>query len=167
MIKLSSQEYKLKGVTKDFFWRELDDITAGQWMNPEYGYTTQYYPNFENIFAGRKTKDKFSIYLYRPITKGFRTEILSKGVVSENKDGIQIKCKFEMPFWSILVFSIMSFLIFTPLYITSIFGGIIIFLFGIGIYVAIVYSNHRSIKMEIKKQFEIIEIKTEAKTHSV
>ncbi|HYQ58463.1 MAG TPA: hypothetical protein VEP89_14075 [Draconibacterium sp.] len=157
MIKLSSCEYTLKGVTKEHFWKELDSITVGQNMNPEFGYTTQYFAKFDNIFAGRKTKDNFSIYLYRPIFKGFRTEILSKGQLFEDKDGIRISCSFEIPFWSTLVFLVMSFILFTPVLLRSFTGGMIFALIGIGIYSAIVQSNHNSIKKEVKKQFERIE----------
>ncbi|MBU2062517.1 MAG: hypothetical protein KKH44_11800, partial [Bacteroidetes bacterium] len=153
MIKISDKEYYLTGVSEVFFWDELDRITAGQATNPEFSYSTQYYANFENIFGGRKVGNKFSVYLYRPITRAFRTEILSKGIVTKIENGIKITCTYEIPFWSLLMFVLIGFLIFTPVFLLSITSGLIFGFIGVCIYSMIIYSNHSNIKEEIKKQF--------------
>lgn len=160
MIKLSDKEYYLNGVSEEFFWDELDGITAGQATNPEFSYTTQYYAKFENIFGGRKVGNTFSVYLYRPITHAFRTEILSKGIVSKTENGIKITCNYEIPFWSLFMFVLIGFFIFLPVLLVSITSGIIFGAFGVGIYLMIVHSNYLNIKEEIKNQF--IRIKRKA-----
>lgn len=159
MIKLSRQKYKIHGVSQKQFWSELDNITAGQAMNPEFGYTTQHLPNFDNVFAGRRKDNKFSVYLYRPMTNIFRTEILAKGIVTEKKDLLLIESSFELPFWSVIIFLIIGSIIFIPLYFTSFFGGIVFSLIGLFIYSIVVDSNYSKIKKELKKQIDKIEEK--------
>ncbi len=166
MIKLSSQEYKIHGVSQELFWTELDNITAGQAMNPEFGYTTQHLLNFDNVFAGRRKDNKFSIYLYRPMTNIFRTEILAKGIVTVKKDMLLIESSFELPFRSIIICLLIGSIVFLPLYFTSIFGGIVFSLIGFFIYSIIVDSNHSNIKKELKKQLDKIEEKTVANSKS-
>lgn len=161
MIRLSSKDYILKNVDKEFFWKELNSITAGQEMNPEFGYTTQHYSNFDNVFSGRKRNDQFSIFLYRPITRGFRTEILAKGKVFETKNDLKVDCNFEIPFYSFLMFVVLG-LIFTGLaYFHLKLGAFFLTAIGVAIYLVIMRSNQIEIKSEIEKQFQIIEKKSQ------
>jgi len=81
MIKLSSKTDILPNISSDLIWSELDKITCAQTVPPEISYSTQYFGNFDNVFGGRKKESNFSIYLYRPISKSMRTEILAKGAV--------------------------------------------------------------------------------------
>ena len=158
MIKLSSQSFILKGISKEEFWTKLNNITVGQHINPEISYTTTFDGNHDNIFGGRKTKNKFSIYLYRPVARGFRTEILAKGVVTnQNADNeLRIDCKFEIPFWSILMFLVISSIIFLPLFAVSNVAGITLTSIGILIYGMIISSNHSDIKKELNEQLRKI-----------
>jgi len=150
MIKLSSKTYHIAEIETKQFWEKLDEITCGQHINPELSYTTKHLGNFDNVFAGRKSGNKFSIYLYRPIEQGFRTEILAKGKIKELKDGI----KYEIPMWSILVFIFIGSLTLLPLWFiySKIISVIITAIISI-IYLLVINSNHNDIKKEIKKQF--------------
>lgn len=159
MILLSKKKYNLKNVPTDFFWKELDNITAGQNINPEISYTPQYFANFENIFAGRKIGDTFSLYLYKPKTFVFRTEILAKGRVKDFGNDIEIDCRFEIPFGSFIKFIIISFLINAPMYLTSIGGGLVLSAIIITIYSAVIGSNHNGIRTELQNQINTIENK--------
>ena len=159
MIKLSSCNYSLKGVSQDFFWKELDKITVGQSMNPEFGYATPHFGKFENVFGGRKVNNEFSIFLYRPVTQMIRTEILSKGIVSEHDSGIIMKCRFEYPFWSLIMLLLLGSAFFVPFYHVSIVGSLIVCLIGTGIYCLVIRYNHSNIKYEMNKQLKLIEEK--------
>ncbi len=156
MIKLSSQKYKLVGITKDDFWKKLNSITVGQNINPEISYSTQFDGNYSNKFGGRKKGNNFSIYLYRPITRGFRTEILAKGNVVEDssKNAINIYVNFEIPLWSIFMFLILSPLLLLPFYFLFETFGYIVILFGLGIYALILRSNHEDIVKELEEQLK-------------
>ncbi len=158
MIKLSSQSYILKGLTIDEFWTKLNNITVGQHINPEISYTTVFDGNHDNIFGGRKKKNKFSIYLYRPVTRGFRTEILAKGVVSNqnSKNELRIDCKFEIPFWSILMFTLIGCITFLPLFAVSLIVGTIITLLVFLVYIMIIISNHSDIRRVFDEQLRKI-----------
>lgn len=153
MIKLSSKTYHITGIETAQFWDKLDEITCGQHINPEISYTTKHLGNFDNIFAGRKSGNKFSIYLYRPIEQGFRTEILAKGKIRELKDGIKIDINYEIPMWSILVFIFIGSLTLLPLWLNHSIIGIVITLIVSIIYLLVINSNHNDIKKEMKKQF--------------
>lgn len=157
MIKLSSKTYYIEGIEIKEFWDKLDKITCGQHINPELSYTTKHLGNFDNVFAGRKSGDKFSIYLYRPIEQGFRTEILAKGKIKEVADGIKIDIKYEIPMWSILAFIFICSLTLLPVWFlySKIISVIITTIFSI-IYALVLNSNHNDIKKEIKNQFSKI-----------
>ena len=155
MIKLSSKKYQIEEISFEVFWSKLDEITLGQNINPEISYTTIFEGNFDNIFAGKKSGDNFSVYLYRPLTSGFRTEILAKGKVSEIKNGLKISVRFEVPLWSILVFIFISSILLFLSWLS--YPEIIVIVITLAvslIYFFILKSNHKDIKMEIKKQFE-------------
>ena len=126
-------------------------------MNPELSYTTQFFGNFDNIFAGQKKDDSFSIYLYRPITRGMRTEILAKGSVLPVENGIEVHVRYEIPFWSILAFVFLGGFAFLTFYINSglIIGSVVTGLFLL-IYVLILNANHNAVKNEILAQFKKI-----------
>ncbi|MCL3782470.1 hypothetical protein EMN47_18970 [Prolixibacteraceae bacterium JC049] len=158
MIKLSSQSFILKGISKEEFWTKLDKITVGQHINPEISYSTTFDGNYDNVFGGRKEKDKFSIYLYRPLTRGFRTEILAKGVLSnQNSDNeLRIDCNFEIPLWSIIMFLVIGSVLFLPFFAVSNAVGIVITSIGILIYGMIISSNHSDIKKELSEQLNKI-----------
>ena len=155
MLKLSSGTYHLKEIDQKTFWNKLDAITFGQVMNPEMGYTTQYWGNFDNVFAGRRKDDDFSIYLYRPITEGFRTEILAKGTVKSGLQGILVEVNFEVPLWSILAFFFIGGTLFLSLWLSAAAGiavitsGVLLIIYGL-----ILNANHNSVKREIRKQFK-------------
>lgn len=155
MIKLSSQTFILKGISTEEFWTKLNSITVGQHINPEISYTSVFDGNHDNVFGGRKKGNKFSIYLYRPIARGFRTEILAKGVVSNQNPNneLRIDCKFEIPFWSVLVFFLIASLTFLPLFAISKIAGIATTLIGMLIYGMIISSNCSDIKKELNEQF--------------
>lgn len=159
MIELSSTDYHLKGVSQDFFWKELENITVGQTMNPEFGYSTPHFGKFENVFGGRKVDNEFSIYLYRPVTQMVRTEILAKGIVSEHGSGIMVKCRFEYPFWSLLMLFMLGTAVLYQLYIRFTLVGLIATLIGILIYFIIIQYNHSNIKSVLNRQLKIIEEK--------
>lgn len=154
MIPLSTHSYILKNIDVKKFWKNLDDITFGQSLNPEFGYTTQYWGDFDNVFDGRKTGNAFSVYLYRPITESFRTEILAKGTVREWENGIKINIKYEIPFWSILVLILFGSLIMFSVWISySKVVSIVLISIILLIYILIINSNHNDVKREISSQF--------------
>ncbi|WP_075591555.1 hypothetical protein [Labilibacter marinus] len=157
MIKLSSKKYKLVGITKESFWKKLNGITVGQNTNPEISYSTQFDGNYNNKFGGRKKGDKFSIYLYRPISRGFRTEILAKGKLVENPGdkSLNIYVNYEIPFWSFLMFLSLAPMLFVALYFTYEPVGYLSVVLAFVIYVLIIRSNHNDINKEIEKQFKV------------
>jgi len=154
MIKLSSKTYNIEQISKGEFWKKLDEITLGQYINPEISYTTQFLGNFDNVFAGRKSENKFSIYLYRPITSGFRTEILAKGKITEISTGLKIDVRYDIPFWSIFALILLGSMTLLNIWVfyNEIVSMVITSIITI-IYILIVRSNHKDIKMEIEKQF--------------
>ena len=156
MIRLSSSRYRLTNITTDDFWKKLNSITVGQHTNPEMSYSTQFDGNYDNKFGGRKKGNNFSIYLYRPITRGFRTEILAKGNVVEDisRNAINIYVNFEIPLWSIFMFLFLSPLLFIPFYFISETLGYLITLLGIVIYALILRSNHKDIVRELERQLK-------------
>ncbi|UCH15268.1 MAG: hypothetical protein JSV22_04685 [Bacteroidales bacterium] len=158
MISLKRKEYRLHNITENDFWAHLDDITVGQNINPEIGCFTPFHGKFENVFGGRKVKNKFSIFLYRPITREFWTKILAKGQVSidDKKECVIIDCRFEIPFWSILILLLLGLLFVTPFYFITLNIGIIINSIFLLIYGLILKSNYHNIVNELKKQFNKI-----------
>src|SRR6056297_2902298 len=158
MIRLNRKIYRLYNISESDFWSHFDKITVGQNINPEISYTTTFYGNFDNVFGGRKRNNKFSIFLYRPTTRGFRTEILAKGQVLQNekKECLEIDCSFEMPFWSILMLFLLGTLFFTPFYFISLTAGIVITSIILFIYGLIVKSNYHNMVLELEKQFDNI-----------
>lgn len=155
MIKLSSKSYVIKNIDSESFFKQLDSITCGQAMNPEFSYSTQHLGKFENVFGGRKRGNKFSIYLYRPIEQGMRTEILAKGIVTPTEQGIAVDIRYEIPFWSILMFVLFGGLVFL-LFLGNlgwIMGMVPVFILLV-IYMAILNSNHIAVKSEIYNQFK-------------
>lgn len=162
MIRLSAVTYYLEGVSEDFFWKELDRITTGQSMNPEFGYNKPYSGKSENIFAGRKVGNQFSIFLLRsPWNQFFRSAILCKGIVAARGRGIMVKCSFEYSFRNLVMFALLALnvLIFIKLdpipFADELFFGAI----GIAIYGLVVIRNYSKIKYEMGKQLELIEEK--------
>lgn len=153
MIRISSKKYHLKNVAPKVFWAELDTKTVGQKINPEISYSTQYWGNFDNVFAGRKVKDTFAIYLYRPIIKGFRTEILAKGKLTETNGQLVIHTSYEIPFWSVFVFILfgglfsLKSMITLPFLGSFIFTALMIFLYG-----ALIKSNYDDMKRIFEKE---------------
>lgn len=159
MIRLSAANYHLEGVSPDFFWQELDKITVGQLIDPEFGYTTPFFGNLDNVFGGRKTGNTFSVFLYRPITQVVRTEILAKGAVAAQGSGIMVKCSFEYPFWSLLMFLFVWAVIFALFYPVPFANGLMAGLVGTGLYCLLVAYNHANLKSEMSRQLESIEEK--------
>jgi len=156
MIKLNRKIYRLYNVTENVFWAHIDDITAGQNIDPEMGSTIP--GKLENIFGGKKVKNKFSIFLYRPITSELWMKILAKGQVSfdNKKECVVIDCRFEIPFWSILVIFFLGLCFVTPFYFISLNTGIIINSIFLLICSLILRANYRKIVNELKKQFDKI-----------
>ena len=153
MIKLSSQVYNMKGLTKSFFWEELNKISVGQYVNPEFAYTTRYHAKKHHIFGGRKEQDKFSIFQHRPIYKSLLLGILTKGKISESKTGLKIECKFEIPLWSLIAFLFLSYLFFIRFSLISETAGILATAIWLGVYILVLDLNHRSIKKVVEKTF--------------
>ena len=153
MIKLSSQVYNMKGLTKTFFWEELNKISVGQYVNPELAYTTRYHAKKHHVFGGRKDQDKFSIFQHRPIYKSLLLGILTKGKISESKTGLKVECKFEIPLWSIFVFLFLSYLFFIRFSLISETAGILAAAIWLGVYILVLDLNHRSIKKVVEKTF--------------
>lgn len=160
MIILNKKIYILRGISREFFWKELDQITAGQHINPELSYTHWHTANFDNIFAGKKVGNQFSIYLFKPKTNFFRTEILAKGHVEETNDGIRIACNFELPFGSFIKLLIPSLLIFVPLLSYSVLSGIILLSFFVFAYSMLVLSNRDKLQKVMKEEFRKIKNST-------
>ncbi|WP_299578362.1 hypothetical protein [uncultured Sunxiuqinia sp.] len=154
MIKLSSQSFQLKGISTEEFWTKLNGITVGQHMNPEISYTNAFDGNHDNVFGGRKKNNTFSLYLYRPIARGFRTEILAKGVVTtqNSSNELQIDCNYEIPFWSILMFLVFGGLIFLPAFAMSTTVGMVTTAIGVLIYGMIISSNHADMRKALNEQ---------------
>ncbi|MDO1449421.1 hypothetical protein Q0590_24310 [Rhodocytophaga aerolata] len=159
MIPLSTRSFYLEGVTPDFFWKELDKITVGQSIDPEFGYTTPHFGKFDNVFGGRKVKNSFSVFLYRPISQLVRTEILAKGTVEEKSSGIRITCRFEYPFWSLLMLILLGSMLVSPFYMHSLEMGFMATLFGLFLYSLLVVYNHANIKQELSNQLKLLEQK--------
>lgn len=171
MIRLSTRKYYLEGVPEDFFWKELDKITTGQSMNPEFGYTRPLYWNAEGIFLGRKTGNQFSIFRYRPWSKFLGTLILCKGLVSARGSGIIINCRFGYPFSSLITFLILALWIFfiglypislypfSLLYPISFRNDLITGVIITGLYCLVIAYNLSNIEREMSKQLELIEKK--------
>ena len=164
LIPLKKIKYQLKNTPESEFWQHMDSITFGQKLNPELGYVTQFLGNFDNNFAGRKTGNEFSIYLYRPISQAFRTEILAKGTVESRPNRIEVDVKFEIPFHSILKFfllgGLLSLLIMSQFSAPAGYFGVLFLFIS---YILILRSNLGSVKTELEKQFEQI-LKKENKT---
>ena len=155
MICLNRKIYRLYNITENEFWSRLDDITVGQNINPEMSYSTPYPGKFENVFGGRKVKDKFSIFLYHPITRELWIRILAKGQVSfdKKKETVVIDCRFEIAFWSIFILFLFGLFFITPSYFISLKTGIIVSGIVLLIYGLLIKSNYRSTVNELKKQF--------------
>lgn len=153
MISLNRKIYWLHNITEKDFWAHLDDITVGQNVNPEMGLTST--GNFENIFGGRKVKNNFSIFLYRPMARELWMKILAKGQVSydNKKECLVIDCRFEIPFWSILSLFFLGLSFVIPFYLISLNLGIIVNGIFLLIYGLILRANYRKIINELKKQF--------------
>jgi len=104
---------------------------------------------------GIKKDDKFSVYLYRPTTSSFRTEILAKGKILETSSGLKIDVRFDIPLWSIMAFIFIGSI--TLFYIWTFQNEITAMLITIllaTLYILIVRSNHKDVKMEIENQFK-------------
>lgn len=174
MIRLSARKYYLEGVSEDFFWEELDKITAGQSTNPEFGYIRPMSGNAKHIFLGRKTGNQFSIFRYRPWSKLVGTLILCKGIVSARGSGITINCSFGYPFSSLVMFVVLLLWVlvagsipialfpFHGLYSISFVDSAIAGLILTGLYCLLLAWNLSSIEREMAKQLELIEKKVEA-----
>jgi len=160
VIKLSSKKYTLKELDQEVFFESLDEITCGQNMNPEFSYSTQHFGKFQNAFGGRRKGNQFSVFLYRPIEKGMRLEILAKGVVKSFENGVSIDVRYEIPFWSIFLFFILGGFISLSLFInlgliTSSITMCVLFL----IYLLILNANHNEVRKEVLTQFRKFEQK--------
>lgn len=158
MIRLNRKIYRLHNITENDFWAHFNDITVGQNINPEMSFSTPFPGKFDNVFGGRKIKNKFSIFLYQPISREFWAKILAKGQVSfdDKRKCVIIDCKFEIPFWSILILLLLGLLIVTPFYFITLNLGIIINIIFLSIYGLILKLNHHKIIDELKKQFDKI-----------
>jgi len=156
MIRLSRKIYRLRNITENDFWAHIEDITAGQNINPEMG--SMFRGKFENIFGGKRVKNKFSIFLYQPISIELWMKILAKGQVSfdNKKECVVIDCRFEIPFWSILILFFLGLCFVTPFYFISLNTGIIINSVFLLICSLILRANYSKIVDEFKKQFDKI-----------
>ncbi len=162
MIPISSHTYYLKHVTKDAFWSALESKTVAQYINPEFGYTTPFWGNFNNEFGGRRTNNFFSIYLYRPITRGFRVEVLAKGEIQIHNNQLVIKTNYEIPFWSFMMFVVIAGLLSIQFVISlPAIGSIILIALMILIYGTITMSNYRDLKRVFERA--LIDMKADAK----
>lgn len=165
MIPLSTTNYYLERVSEDFFWKELNKITAGQSLNPQFGYNRSLYKKSDRTFVGRKAGNQFSIFLYGALNRFFRSAILCNGIVSAQGRGIMIRCSFEYPLWSFLSFLILALSVYiglgtipfvkVPLTINKPLAGAI----GIALYCLVVVYNLSRIKRELTRQLELMEEK--------
>lgn len=162
MIPMSSHKYYLKHVTRDAFWAAIESKTVGQYINPEFGYTTPFLGNFNNEFGGRRTNNFFSIYLYRPITRGFREEVPAKGELQIHNNQLVIKTNYEIPFWSFMMFIVIAGLLSIQFIISlPVIGSLIFIALMILIYGAITISNY----LDLKRVFERVLIDMKAATN--
>lgn len=156
MIPLGKEKHVLTKISADDFWSYLDEITCGQALNPELGYSTPFYGNFENVFGGRKRGNTFTVFLYRPITSGFRTEILAKGKVrSIKEDALSIEISYELPFWSFSIFCLIQIFPIALIFInwknpTGWFSALFLFI----VYALVVWFNFEAMKKELNAQLE-------------
>ena len=144
MLQLNSIKYKLYGIRQKDFFEELDSVTYGQTLNPELVNSTSLEEKSDTIFAGTKSKNAFSIFLYQPFKTFFKIKILTKGQTVEKNKSLEIICSFELSFWSILMFFVIlifgiSLTMTNHSYILSILIGIIIFF----VYVMFVLSRYK------------------------
>lgn len=158
MIPLSKKTYILRNIEINEFWEKLDAITHGQKLSPELGYTMPFEGDEKNIFAGRKTGNQFSLYLYRPKAKGSRIEILAKGTVVPEDKTLKVNVQFGIPFQSILSFLFLGSLIMVLIWVdqkiaTSVFLTILIS----GFYFGVLVFNYNEIKQVLQKQLYKIE----------
>ena len=158
MICLNKKIYRLHNITENDFWEQLNDITVGQNLSPEMGYSTQFVGKSKNVFGGRKVKNKFSLFLYRPITRELWIRILAKGQVlfDDSKDCLIVDCRFEIPIWSIFILLLFALFFVAPSYFVSLDTGIFISCIFLLISSLLIILNYRDIVNKLKKQFEKI-----------
>jgi hypothetical protein len=95
-----------------------------------------------------------------------RTEILAKGMVVEKSSGIRISCRFEYPFWSLLMLILLGSMLISPFYTHSLEMGIMATLVGLFLYSLLVVYNHVNIKKELSKQLKVLEQKAKKENSS-
>lgn len=170
MIRLATEKYYLEGVSEYFFWEELDRITAGQSLNPQLGYNRPLYAKPASVFAGRKTGNQFSVYLYGPVNRFFRTTILCNGLVSAKSHGIMINCSFEYPLWAFVRLMVLLGLVLLGgirVNAIPITNGLLVYLGGAVLYCLIIIYNLRTTKRELISQLGRIEHKAMTKSKKV
>jgi len=159
MIPLKSKTYHIENIELAEFWEELDKVTLGQSLNPEFGYVNQHVANFESTFAGRKSGKNFIVFLHRPLTQGFRTEILAKGTVSKFGRSLSVDINYEIPLHSLAMFLLLVSMVVIP---TGVINPIVacgIFILMSIIFYLIVKSNLKKIQKEIKYFFNTVDKK--------
>jgi hypothetical protein len=158
MIYLNRKMYWLHNITEIDFWKRLNEITVGQNISPEMGFSTPFVGKSENVFGGRKVKNKFSIFLYRPITRELWIRILAKGKVlfDDKKNCLLVDCRFEIPIWSIFILLLFCLFFVIPSYLISLKTGIIISSIFILLSCLLIFLNYRKTVNSLKKQFDEI-----------
>lgn len=165
MITLSTRGYYLKGVSEDFFWRELNKITVGG-ADPEFlGFpTSTTTENSKKTFYGRRVDNKFSISLNQNIAEFARAGVVAKGIVCSKGCGLMIHCRFEYPVLSLFLvttFATYVFVRFLPLMWISCFLFALILT---TLYLLMIQRSHSKIKIELADHLTSMEEK--AKTAS-
>jgi hypothetical protein len=158
MICLSRKIYRLTNITETDFWKQLNNITVGQNLSTEMGISTPFVGKSENVFGGRKVKNRFSLFLYRPVTRELWIRILAKGKVlfDDKKNCLIVDCRFEIPIWSIFILVLFCLFFVIPSYFISLKTGIIISCIFILLSGLLIFLNYRKTVNSLKKQFEEI-----------
>lgn len=162
MIPLSTCSYYLDGVSENFFWKELNKITIGQSIDPNFGFDIPLAQKSQKIFIGRREDHKFSIFLNRQTALIPVTRLLAKGAVLQKGAGLMIHCRFTYPILSLILF-----ITFGAAFLIEIFHSSIPTFFTVSLIVSVLYlllilHNYSKIKHEVARQLEIIEQKARA-----
>jgi uncharacterized membrane protein YciS (DUF1049 family) len=163
MISLSTSGYYLEGVSEDFFWKELNKITAGG-ADPEFLDFPTTANKSQKTFYGRRLDNKFSISLNQHLEQFVRSGVVAKGIVSKKGSGLMIHCSFKYPVLSLFAVLTVASYIFVRFLPILLIQGLGFGLIVTGLYFLLIKRSHSTIKHELKKQMEIIEQK--AKTES-
>lgn len=158
MIPLSNCKYYIEGVSENFFWRELNKITAGG-IDPELIDYARTREKMKKVFVGRRIDNKFSISLNKQMTQFIRAAVVAKGAVMQNGSGLKIHCSFRYPAFSLFIVLASACYVFVRFLPISSQYDLLFGLIVTGLYGVLIYKNHLKTKTELVRQLEFIEQK--------